>query len=227
VTPEAASTLELYRTFGRPAAVAEIGGFRPPADPLASWFGRGCRQAEETIPVCAGEPMFPLIQINVAELPVRPRQLDGVAMLVLFHRTREHPFDAPHGDGWLVREYGSLEGLVPIDPSDYPAIVRPFPIRWSRAENDLPGWEDSWDLVDLAAINADEAAVDAFFGFDRPVRTKVGGFPSDIQHGYGDLDDFVFQVNSEEKPRWMWADNGVGCYFKDESGQWSWKCQFY
>ena len=27
------------RLVGRPACIAELGGFRPPEDPLASWFG--------------------------------------------------------------------------------------------------------------------------------------------------------------------------------------------
>jgi hypothetical protein len=56
--------------------------------------------------------------------------------------------------------------------------------------------------------------------------TKVGGYPTEIQHSVG-LDDFVFQVGSEEKPRWMWADNGIGYFFRDAAGVWRFSCQFY
>lgn len=40
-----------------------------------------------------------------------------------------------------------------------------------------------------------------------------------------DPDDFVFQIGSEEKPNWMWGDNGTG-YFYFREGRWTmhWDC---
>jgi hypothetical protein len=55
--------------------------------------------------------MFPLLQIRIDELPVIPEQLKEIALLVLFHNMESHPFDQPHGEGWLIREYATLEGL--------------------------------------------------------------------------------------------------------------------
>ncbi|MFZ6745416.1 DUF1963 domain-containing protein [Undibacterium sp. JH2W] len=98
---------------------------------------------------------------------------------------------------------------------------------WHLVEDDAPGWEDGWNVLDLDAVNQDEAATDAFFdNFSRYANTKVGGYPKEIQHGVG-LHNFVFQVGSEEKSRWMWGDNGIGYFFKDAEGAWSWSCQFY
>lgn len=55
------------------------------------------------------------------------------------------------------------------------------------------------DILDLSAVNDDEPASDSFFeDFSRYRGTKVGGYPAEIQHGVG-LEDFVFQVGSEEK----------------------------
>ncbi|WP_221899368.1 DUF1963 domain-containing protein [Xanthomonas sp. GW] len=155
----------------------------------------------------------------------RSPQLEGIAFLVLFQNLQRHPFDRPHGDGWLVRVYRSLDGLEPLPQVAHP--FRPFPIRWSEVDDDAPGWEDAWDCVDLTAVNDDATASKAFFDdFARHACTKFGGYPTQIQHGVG-LKDFVFQVASEEKVGWMWSDNGFGYFFRSPEGQWSWSCQFY
>ena len=224
MTPAAAATLARLRTLLRPAALATLGGFRPSDDPRTSWFGQGCGLAGESLPLYRGKPMFPLLQIRVDELPWLPPQLAGSALLVVFFNTEEFPFDQPHGDGWLIREYASVDGLLPLP--EVAAPCKPFPLRWQRIEDDSPGWEDAWGLLDLDAVNDDDAASHSFFhDFNRYAQTKVGGFPHEIQHGVG-VDDFVFQIGSEEKARWMWADNGIGYFFKNADG-WRWSCQFY
>jgi hypothetical protein len=74
-----------------------------------------------------------------------------------------------------------------------------FPVRWLSVNDDAPGWEDAWDILDLSAVNDDEPASDSFFeDFNRYRGTKVGGYPAEIQHGVG-LEDFVFQVGSKKK----------------------------
>ena len=169
--------------------------------------------------------MFPLLQIRVDELPVIPDQLKGIALLVLFHNVEQHPFDEPHGEGWLSREYASLEGLQPLPELDTP--YRPFPVHWLSVIDDAPGWEDAWDIIDLSCVNDDEQASDSFFeDFNRYRGTKVGGFPTEIQHGVG-IEEFVFQVGSEEKVNWMWADNGIGYFHRSSEGEWRFSCQFY
>lgn len=144
---------------------------------------------------------------------------------VLFHNVDSYPFDKPHGEGWLIREYADIEGLKPLPEIDTP--YRSFPIRWHEVNDDASGWEDAWDLLDLSAINADKAATDSFFNdFSRYWGTKVGGYPADIQHRVG-IEDFVFQVGSEEKVKWMWADNGIGYFHRSPVGEWRFSCQFY
>ncbi|TDB27037.1 DUF1963 domain-containing protein [Stenotrophomonas sp. ATCM1_4] len=225
MTPHAAHVLKDLRSRLRPAAVARVGGFRPPEDPTTSWFCRAVGLPGETVPQWQGEPMFPLLQVRVSELPVVPEALAGIALLVLFLNRHEYPFDRPHGEGWLIREYTRLEGLVPLQADTGP--FRPFPIAWNRIDDDAPGWEDAWELVDLGPVNDDEAASNAFFNaFSRYGGTKFGGYPTEIQHGVG-LQDYVFQVASEEKVGWMWADNGRGYFFRTPSGDWRWACQFY
>ncbi|PSS50022.1 DUF1963 domain-containing protein [Leclercia tamurae] len=223
--PESALVLEELRSKLRPASVAQVGGFRPGADPLTSWFLKAVHLPGEGLPVWKGQPMFPLLQIRTDELPVIPEQLKGIALLVLFHNREHHPFDQPHGEGWLIREYATLEGLELLPELETP--YRPFPVRWVSVNDDAPGWEDAWDIIDLSEVNDDTQASDSFFDdFNRYGGTKVGGYPMEIQHGVG-IEDFVFQVGSEEKVNWMWADNGIGYFHRSAEGIWHFSCQFY
>lgn len=227
MTPAAEQCLTTLRRELRAASVARIGGFRPPDDPAASWFGAAVAAPGEGFPSWNGAPMFPLLQIRVADLPVISPALEGVALLTLFHAIGEHPFDRPHGEGWLIRAYTGTEGLQPLPPAAVPGTPRVFPIVWDAVTDDAPGWETAWGAFDMAPINADESARHAFFhDFHRYGGTKVGGYPTEIQHG-NNLDGFVFQVASEPKANWQWGDSGIGYFCRDQDGVWSWSCQMY
>lgn len=226
MSADAAHSLNQLRAALRPAALARIGGFRPPDDPTASWFGAAVAAPGEGAPLWNGAPMFPLLQIRVADLPVVPPALAEVALLVLFHGQCDHPFNRPHGEGWLIREYPATAGLVALPPVAAASAPRPFPVAWDRVEDDAPGWETALGIVDMAPICADTDASHRFHhDFHRYDGTKVGGYPCEIQHG-NDLEDFVFQVGSDAKSRWQWADAGIGYFCKDPDQGWSWSCQF-
>lgn len=161
MTPEAKATLDKLRhDLLRPASIAHVGGFRPPKTPLTSWFCRGVGRSTESLPLWQGEPMFPLIQVRVSELPFVPSQLHDIALLVLFHNLHTHPFDLPHGEGWLIREYADFTDLRPLPAVSIP--YKPFPIRWSRVEDDTPGWEDLEEVIDASPIIDDESAAQVF-----------------------------------------------------------------
>lgn len=230
MTPEAKEALASLRRNLRPASLAQIGGFRPPDNPLTSWFGKGVALESEPLPEYNGKPMFPLLQINTSELPFIPQELSNTALLVLYLNRDEFPFDKSHGDGWLIREYASLGDLEPLPSDDLPLVVKPFPIHWTLVEDDAPSWEDSGSVISgMEYINDDEEASEAFYTeFKRYHQTKVGGYPDCIQHeALRANTEFVFQVGSEEKAQWMWAENGIGYFYKDATGKWSWDCQFY
>lgn len=211
----------------RTPMLAEIGGFQPPDDPRTSWFGRGVGLPGEGLPEREGKPLFPLLQINVAELPSVPPEFAGTALLVVFLDIDDIPFDQPHGEGWLIREYASLDGLEPLPAYPGGKAPRAFPVRWELGEPEGPGWDDACELMDLGPVDDDPEASDEFFDrFQNSPRTKVGGYPHDIQHAVG-LDGYVFQIGSEDKPRWNLVDGGVAYFFKAADGEWRWECQFY
>ncbi len=207
----------------RKAAVAEVGGFRPPDTYLTSWFGGpGVGLPGETLPIYNGKDMFPLLQVRIDELPFVTEAFVNTALFVLFMNREDLPFDQPHVDGWMIREYASLNGLEPLALSSEADIVKSFPIRWNLIEGDAPGWEDLSEIVDWPQRDDDtntfHEAYKTYGG------TKIGGFPSEIQHGAG-VKDFVFQIDSEPKANWQWGDGGIGYFHKTEdAGHLAWQC---
>jgi uncharacterized protein YwqG len=224
-----ANTFQLLDNLMRKTSVAQIGGFRPSDSPTASWFGgTGVGLPGETLPVHQDKVMFPLLQVNVTELPYVPSQLEKIGLFIVFLNRVEIPFDKPHGEGWLIREYTSIEQLVPLPLTSEPEHVRPFPIKWELSERDAPSWEIAGSLVDMSAVHESDDASNLFFERYKGISgTKMGGYPYEIQHGdFGDS-EFVFQIGSEEKPQWMWGDDGIGYFLRDKQGHWEFQCQFY
>lgn len=216
---------ELAR-LARPVSIAQIGGFRPPDDPLTSWFGRGvCLPAEPEVQF-NGAPLIPLLQVRCSELPYVPPALEGLALIVVYMNTSEVPHDKPHGEGWMVREYRSLDALSPC-PTRAPRGLKALPIKWITSKPERPDWEEASDLLDLDALDESESARERFDKLPHHGATKVGGYPSEIQGLVENADDFVLQIGSEAKANWKWADGGIATFGRDANGQWSFACQSY
>jgi hypothetical protein len=97
----------------------EPADMRPPRDPFASWLGRvRVARPGEGWPRGEAGPLAPLCQVNVVELPERPRVLRGVAFVAVFGR----------GDEASVRAYPSLSDLIPWHEVE--RAPDPRPIRW-------------------------------------------------------------------------------------------------
>ena len=85
-------------------------------------------------------------------------------------------FNKPHGDGWEIREYKTIEGLDLLPESEEPPVVKDFPIKWYKIDDDAPGWENAWELVDLTPINETDGVDEKFFfEYNRYPGTKFGG----------------------------------------------------
>jgi hypothetical protein len=210
-------------------SIAQIGGFRPNEEPITSWFGgHFVAPAGADWPTLHAETMLPLLLVRTDELPYKPSALDGVALFNVFIGPKELPIDLPaeNGEGWLIQTFTSLERLVPL-PTPSRSSIRPFPIRWSLSETEGPQWTDAGDLFDQVTFVELDDCIDLFYDrYSQHRFTKVGGWPSFTQDSFGIHSDFfVFQIGSEEKPRWMWGDNGNG-YFYFKEGKWFlyWDC---
>jgi len=208
-------TRVLRSAIERRAIVMEVGGFRPPSDPAASWFGRVCLALPgEHWPESQGKPMLPLCQVNLVQLPFSPPHLDGLEFFTVFIDQEGLPTDKPNGEGWCLRAYRSLDRLVPMSAPEEFDRPRPFPMRPRVLESDHPCWED-------VPVALPPAIADRFHDlFENSDGTKLGGWPSLIQSeifwGPGNQHpaspEFVFQIDSEPKAHWNWGHGGVG-YF--------------
>jgi hypothetical protein len=197
--------------FMRPASVAQIGGFRPSDDPLASWAGRVCLALPgETWPTSAGEPMLAVVQLNLTEAPYVPAVLSDVALITLFVGPREMPVNEPNGTNWELRAYGSLDGLgkleepVPAQAADSkaakgaPTRYMALPIRWKQVD-DHPAREDiPAELLDeYDELDDSDGAPSPHSGL------KIGGWPLCVQSevGWNRVDgvEFALQVDSENR----------------------------
>jgi hypothetical protein len=214
----------------RSASIAQIGGFRPPADPRVSWFGGNfVLPPDERWPSSDRGPMIPLLQVAVQELPYVPSQFDAAVLVQVFIDARELPLELPakNGDGWLLILRSDMSGLERRMTPTEAAVVRPFPVRWVRRDNEAPSWDEAWDdrAHDEFMRRAD--AVDLFCDrYQSHSFTKVGGWPSWIQSAVEPGGEhFVLQIASEEKPRWMVGDNGK-LYIFNVRGEWllQWDC---
>jgi hypothetical protein len=182
------SIAELKTRLARRATIIEVGGFRPPDDPRASWFGRvNLALPGEAWPEEAGVPMVPIAQLNLREAPYVPPELADVECIMLFFGRGALRTHAPNGDGWLVRAYPRLDELRPIEPpaaargastemiaDDKP--LRPFPIRYTVLDRDYPDWESVGDL-DIPERIADRW--EDHFG--AAPGCKLGGWPALMQ----------------------------------------------
>ena len=113
-----ATALDQFRSAIRRRAIClEIGGIRPPDNPIASWFGRvGFALPEETWPYSDGKPMHALCQINLTDLPFRPPRLDDLEFITVFIGPDGLPIVGANANGtnWYLRAYRSVKAPVPL-----------------------------------------------------------------------------------------------------------------
>ncbi|MCP5021089.1 MAG: DUF1963 domain-containing protein [bacterium] len=211
----------------------EIGGFQPPVDPAASWFGDvKLSAAGEAWPLMGEKPMVPLCQVNLTNLPIPIPRLEDIALLTVFVGPEELPGDEPNGTNWAIRTYSSLEDLVPVEKPQLPGIVRPFPMQPRVLEADYPCYED-------VAFELPPGLSEDYYDIcDNVLGFKLGGWPTLIQseiwwaphNDHPASPEYVFQIDSTEKGNWMWGDSGVGYFGRGTTStqrdEWSiqWQC---
>ena len=172
----------------------------------------------ESWPEGSDGPMIPLLQIAVSELCMVPEALAGTKLVTVWGGMRDM-WDGPNnGDGWVLREYSSLEGLELL--SDYRKKPgKPHSVDWKLSDDFPHFWnleEESWtDYVGNKILEE----------FEPVGGTKIGGWPDLVQSALG-RPGFVMQIDSEEALGWNFGDGGVLYFTKDSSG-WHLEIQMY
>jgi len=222
-----------------------------PKNPFTSWFfGHSVALPNEEFKDIKGKPLFPLIQINCSELPYVPKQLKGIALIVVYVIPTTIPsYEKPYtkqiepgkyiGLNWALREYKSLSGLKPLENIVMPQFnvnlwAKSAQIKWKLVNNELPSWGGAWQEIRsdvMEKINNDDELDDIFWKYSHSYETKVGGYLYEVQHypdhSLKDGSEFVFQIGSNEKIDFNIIDSGVMGFFKNRRGFWECNTQFY
>ncbi|MDA1475175.1 DUF1963 domain-containing protein [Bacillus changyiensis] len=226
--------IEAFKTLkdrGKTPVIAQIGGFRPEVG-RHSWFGGHFYiNTKKGWPSDQDGYMIPLLQAYLPEIPGGIESVGESGMIQVFLNRNTLPLNlAKNGDGWKLIEYRSIDGLQLVDTPKEASLLREFQMKWSLSKTtDYPCWEEAWTYADLTEVNEDDEMSDRFFDdFSRYSFTKIGGYASYIQSPVLSEDfQFVMQIASEEKPRFMVGDNGNLYFFRSlVDGEWymNWDC---
>lgn len=203
-----------------------IGGFRPTGNPAATQFGLPpLARPHELWPTQNGRPLFYVCQLNLAQAPYVPSLLSDLALITVFIDPKAY-FGKENGDGWLIRDYKSIEGLRPLSIPDGQTVYRGFEVRYDLVD-DYPAFDDP-DLQTVPGFDS------SGIHLDNVGRSRIGGFASNIQSeqwwSYAvnpaerQLVDkfqpaFCFQIATEDKVRLYWGDNGVVYFARSTTPQ--------
>ncbi len=215
----------------RKASLAQLKAIRRGDRPTCSRFGgHFVGLPSEKWPEDSEQPYLPLLQICTQELPFKPKALQDIALLTVFvfHEEVCPTADERNGDGWILRTYKSLKGLVPLPCPNESFPLKTCRVDWKLSPNEAPCWEDLGNLDAAEFQSLPIEYTDKFHArYDNTNGTKVGGWPALVQSGLEADVDFIFQIGSEPKANWRWGDNGIAYFSRKKNGRWSCECQSY
>ena len=214
---------EIIDKISKPATLFKVGGFRPSDDIKASWLGKVLIAKEgEEWPKYAGNPMTPLLQLNLSDIPSKPNNLNGIEFITVFIDEKS-VLDSKDGT-YIIRTYKSEDTLISLNQNNYTSTIKAFQLEPYLEENDCPSWDDCPVQI------PDELEEDYESLFENKSGIKIGGWPSLVQSEiFWESDDFeyAFQIDSIEKANLQWGDGGV-IYFgiNSQTNDWSfeWQC---
>ena len=127
----------------RKAIEFKTGGFRPTNSISESWIGKVYLYKEdEEIPKDKnGNLMFPLFQLCLENIEIRPDILADTMVITVFI-AEELPMDiTANGNEWLLREYKKSDKLIIKELKNPDSGLKPFPLKPSKIKEDYPVWD--------------------------------------------------------------------------------------
>jgi hypothetical protein len=176
------SKKEAIETYGRLAV--PLGGakdLQSSANSLCSYLCHVTHGSPgEEWPISSkGEPLTPLMQIFLEELPAIPAHLQDLSLITVFLDWNE-PQGLRNGEGWVLRAYSRKN--VQLAPLSYIPDPRPAKGRrlvWGNSTLDMPPNADSVSRYHAAQV---EHLYDKRDDLRVTLEgTKVGGYPTPLQ----------------------------------------------
>lgn len=241
---------DIRQALAKPCTAFEVGGFRPSGDKTESWLGRVslCRR-DQVGPVYDkyGQPLWPLAQFYLPDLPYVPEQIRHLIYLTVFvgaEWPERHGAPVDNGEGWLIREYTTKDQLA-LYEAQQETLFKAFPLKPLLKERDMPLWDGGGipSLIEDKILDLEEQfGLDYFEDIHRDdehcYSHKFGGYPSFCQSGIcdGDRDldmsgeghQFVFQIASDSKVGINVIDGGCLMFARHpKTGEWCLYYDFY
>lgn len=237
-----AKIVEIQNKLAKPITEFQTGGFKPTGEKTENWIGRVflCK-ADEAKPITDnnGEPLYPLAQFYLPNLPFVPDELKHITWLTVFMGDEFPEVYDTNGNGWLIREYTADDELVEYE-YEQQGTPKPFPLSFSFKEQDFPLWDgggvpsdledEICELEDDYDEERDEEKDDCdildyyedIVGDNHCHHHKFGGYPSFCQSGVEFENDckFMFQISSDDKADFNVVDGGSLMFARNNQGDW-------
>jgi hypothetical protein len=175
----------------------------------------------EKWPRHGGRPLFPILQINCADVTLTDNPLARFSFVTLFAAAGD--VLGGLGEDIVVRAYGRDERIVrakpPCDPLDRPG-------KLSLAEH-MVSYPDENDLPPGLKVFLEESGDnEQVLGQEEKLTSRLGGWPGWLQSGrISEFGKFAFQVDSLDVENWDCGDCTIHYFFLNgTAGGFSW-CQ--
>jgi hypothetical protein len=227
---------EIKRQLAKPATKLTAGGFRPSGRDDESWIGKVfLYRRGESVPVDgAGQPMIPLAQLHLPDMPCCSPSLTGTRVVTIFIARTLPPALERMGVNWLVREYAHDELLERRDLPAQRGPLKAFPLKAALVEADYPLWDGGGvplELEDEILRLERNGEIESYYDVVTHAHEhKIGGYPSFRQSGIdpGSGFEFVLQIMSDDKVGLNVVDGGSLMFWKHaRSGEWAMYYDFY
>jgi hypothetical protein len=165
--------------------------------------------AGEEWPYFRGQPLFPIIQIKCADIPLSDNPLSEFSFVTLFSIAGDVP--ANFGEDIVVRFYRSDEKLVTAKPPSNPLDC---PTELSFCE-ELISYPDENDLPPGMKVFLDDFGdPENVLCQDEKLNSRLVGWPGWIQNGrLSGFYKFAFQVDSLDVENWDCGDCSIHYFF--------------
>jgi hypothetical protein len=177
--------------------------------------------AGEDWPCYRGDPLFPILQLNCADVDLPDNPLAGFSFITLFAAAGGVLGNL--GDDIVVRAYGLEQKLIQVEP---PCDPLEAPSKLSLAEG-LTSYPDGNDLPPGLKVFLEESGdSEQVLSQEEKLNSRLGGWPGWLQSGrLSGFGKFALQVDSLDVENWDCGDCTVHYFFLSRTaGDFSW-CQ--
>lgn len=218
------------------ATIFQTGGKKPDLSINESWIGKILYSLpNETYPIDRyQDKMYAIMMLNLTQISFVPEALKGRKAIAIFLSPNFDRDLSNLSGNFCIREYDSLEELVPNEMSITFQNLKPFPLIPKLVTDEFPLWDtdDFPDTIQDEIIELEDTTgieyYDNIFEENRYIH-KLGGYASFAQSGIQWPADyeFVFQITEDPKAHFGIIDGG-GIYFAKnvKTNDWIAHCDF-